>query len=301
MAVERKTSPTSGRSLPTWRWLRTTSMKYFVESGSTRPATRLMATRMSPKRSSQRRGRTSRQTSGMTFFSSGFFLGASPAAARMAPRCEPERSAFIDMDPGRMVLLKVALRSGPRAAGVDEGAHAENHEDEQHDGHGGLLFDGDWMRELDSTDHLNVVPDAFGGSEEAEQADGDGDVHEEHALFCVIGESDQTEDGEDDSDDRRDERSRRMKRRAEKAYQAKQNEDYAEHDGELCHGFKGTRKQGEANRDQASSTSRRSSCLVEVRLLPEHDEPDGSRQQCSPDNKGEDEGTRIEFDGHHGG
>ena len=78
-------------------------MKYLVESGRTRPATRLMATRRSPKSRSQRRGRTSRQTSGMTFLSSGFFLGRSPAAARVAPR-EEVRSAFmdVDMDPGRI-------------------------------------------------------------------------------------------------------------------------------------------------------------------------------------------------------
>ena len=82
-------------------------MKYLVDSGRTRPATRLMATRMSPESRSQRRGRTSRQTSGMTFFNSGFFLGASPAAARMAPRVEVVRSAFMDMDPGRIGYFPV--------------------------------------------------------------------------------------------------------------------------------------------------------------------------------------------------
>src|SRR5271165_1203432 len=124
---------------------------------------------------------------------------------------------------------------GSRAARRDERAHAEDNKDQQQDGHCCLLFDGDGMRELDAAHHLDVVEDAFGGAEKAEQADGDGDVHGEHALFGVVSEGEEAEDDEDDSDDRWDERGRRMERRGEKSYQAEQNKDYAEHNGELCH------------------------------------------------------------------
>ena len=94
-----------------------------------------------------------------------------------------------------------AAASGSRASGIDEGTHAEDDEDEEQDGHCGLFFDGDWMRVLHSPKHLNVVVNALGGAEEAEQADGNGDMHVQHALFGVFGGGEAAEEGEDESDD----------------------------------------------------------------------------------------------------
>ena len=149
------------------------------------------------------------------------------------------------------------MASGSRAAGADEGAHAENDEDEQHDGHGGFFFDGDWMRELYATHHLDVIPDAFGGAEEAEQADGDGNVHVEHALLRVLSGGEAAEQGEDDSDDAGDECSGRVQGRGDESYDAKEDEDEAKHDGELCHAFRvqGNRAKGTGIRAQGSVVS----------------------------------------------
>ena len=81
------------------------SKKYLVESGSTRPATRLMAISTNPPSSSQRRGRTSFQTSGMTRLKSVFFLVGVPPAAALAVFVPGERSARIDIEDGRMSRL----------------------------------------------------------------------------------------------------------------------------------------------------------------------------------------------------
>ena len=130
-----------------------------------------------------------------------------------------------------------AAASGSGASGIDEGSHTEDDEDEEQDGHGGLFFDGDWMRVLHSTKHLNVVVNAFGGAEEAKQADGNGYVHVQHALFSVFGGGEAAEESEDESYEGGDERGGRVQGRGDESYYAEKDEDEAEHDGEFCHGF----------------------------------------------------------------
>ena len=130
-----------------------------------------------------------------------------------------------------------AAASGSRASGIDEGTHAEDDEDEEQDGHCGLFFDGDWMRVLHSPKHLNVVVNALGGAEEAEQADGNGYVHVQHALFGVFGGGEAAEQSEDESERAGDERGGRVEGRGDESYDAEKDEDEAEHDGEFCHGF----------------------------------------------------------------
>jgi hypothetical protein len=50
--------------------------------------------------------------------------------------------------------------SAAGAAGGDEAADAEHDEDEQQDGHGGLLFDGAGVRKLAAIRHFDEVDDA---------------------------------------------------------------------------------------------------------------------------------------------
>ncbi len=97
IAVVVKTKPTSGiskRGLPPVGRIR--SIRNFVEKGSTSPATRLMPIRKKPNSRSHRRGRTSFQISGITFFRFAFFFGKSAPARARAPLLP--RSAFIGMD-----------------------------------------------------------------------------------------------------------------------------------------------------------------------------------------------------------
>ena len=76
------------------------------------------------------------------------------------------------------------------AAGLDEGADAEEDEDEAERRHDGLNLCGGGTGDDVSGEHLEEADEAGDGAEEAEQADGDGDVHEEHAALGVgrVGE-----------------------------------------------------------------------------------------------------------------
>ena len=82
-------------------------------------------------------------------------------------------------------------RSAAAACG-DKGTNAEKDEDEADGAHDGLddgsIVDG---AENDLTGRAsNCGDDAGEGSEESEETDGDGNVHEEHSLFSVgsVGE-----------------------------------------------------------------------------------------------------------------
>ncbi len=109
------------------------------------------------------------------------------------------RSAFADIDlksePPRIPgICSFPSSLGPGAAGCDEGTHAQQHEEKQNGGHSGFFLYGYGVWELTPAQHLKIVHDAPGGAEEAEQSDGDGDVHVEHALFRVVSEREAAED-----------------------------------------------------------------------------------------------------------
>src|SRR6266436_5932165 len=66
-SVAPRTARTIGVSSPTCLWSTTLSTKYFMEPGSTKPETRLMAISTKPSARSPRRGLISAQTSGRFF------------------------------------------------------------------------------------------------------------------------------------------------------------------------------------------------------------------------------------------
>src|SRR6266851_3096675 len=83
------------------------------------------------------------------------------------------------------------LETGARSAetgeaGCDERADAEEDVEKAEERHGSLLEDGGGVRELDAAGEADGVDVGLDGSEEAEEGDGDRDVHPKHALLCAL-------------------------------------------------------------------------------------------------------------------
>jgi len=91
------------------------------------------------------------------------------------------------------------------------------------------------MREDDSPSEADGVDIGGDGSEEAEESDGDGDVHPEHALLWVVGVRHDAEEDEEEAEDGGDKRSGVGAAGIEEAEECQKNEGDAEGDGEFDH------------------------------------------------------------------
>src|ERR1700743_1164447 len=209
----------------------TVSIRYFVDAGSTNPATRLIAIRRRPNRRSQRRGRTSFHTSGSTFLRSVFFFCVSPAPARIALRVPALRSALIDvMDPGRIIS---ALSSRPTCC--NKRAHAKYNEHQHQRCHRCLLFHRDRMGKLFASKHLNVIVDALRRPEKPQQPERNRNMHEEHALLRIIRNRQKTKNPKQQAKNCRNKRSWSVTACRDKPKDTKKNQNNAKADRSFCH------------------------------------------------------------------
>ena len=121
------------------------------------------------------------------------------------------------------------------APGGDEGTNAKENVDEAEEGHRSFFEDGDRMREGDSAGEADGVDIGRDGSEEAEEGDGDGDVHPEHALLWVVGVGHDAEEDEEEAEDGGDKRGGVGAAGIEEAEECQKNECNAEGDGDFDH------------------------------------------------------------------
>ncbi len=120
-------------------------------------------------------------------------------------------------------------------AGSDERTDAEENVDEAEERHGSLFEDGDRVREDHSAGEADGVDVGWDGSEEAEEGDGDRDMHPEHALFWVVGVGHDAEEDEEEAEDGGDERGGVGATGIDEAEECQKNESDAEGDGEFDH------------------------------------------------------------------
>lgn len=140
----------------------------------------------------------------------------------------------MSLAPVRCRIREGSLLGDAVAACGDERADAKQDEDEANSSHEGLH-----ARRVRTCDdvagpHTNDTDDAWEGAEEAEQTDGDSNVHEEHAALCVGRVGQRAKDGEEKAEESWDERVWVMAH-DEVGACAKQDKQNAECDSEFCH------------------------------------------------------------------
>ena len=121
------------------------------------------------------------------------------------------------------------------AAGVDEGADAEEDVDEAEETEGGLGFYGCGIGEGDAIGEAKDVDHGGDHPEKDQQGNSDGDVHPEHALFAVFGVGHDAEEDEEEADACGDQSCWMRTAGGDETEDAEQDEQNAEADGQFSH------------------------------------------------------------------
>ena len=87
----------------------------------------------------------------------------------------------------------------------------------------------------DAVREANAVDGSWNHQEKDQQSHGDGDMHPEHALLCVVSVGHNAEEDEEDANPGRNQRGGMCAAGGDEADDAEQNEQDAEADRELCH------------------------------------------------------------------
>jgi len=131
-------------------------------------------------------------------------------------------------------LLSFSCRLVSCSAGSDKGADAEQRKEQADGGHRGLLFDCRNVGEHRTLPKFKLQPQCFRGEKKTEEADGDGDVHPEHAASFVGGAGGAAADDEDQSEDGGDERGGMLVAGADVTDKREDHEQEAKNNCQTC-------------------------------------------------------------------